>query len=104
MIHLTSEDRRHLKALAHDLKPVVMIGQHGLSEAVLREIAVNLDAHELIKVRVQGSDKAAREAILNTICEELNACAVQHIGKLLVIWREGKTPKIIPPSLAKLRR
>ena len=68
---LTSEQCRFLKALAHQRNPVVMIGNNGLTEAVLREIAINLAAHELIKIRVQGDDREARVAMYDTICQDL---------------------------------
>jgi RNA-binding protein YhbY len=66
---------------------VVSIGQHGLTPAVLHEIDVNLNAHELIKVRVYHDDRHARESLLARICAELEAAPVQHIGKLLIVWR-----------------
>lgn len=86
-IELSASERRHLKSLAHSLNPVVAIGNQGLTPAVLREIAVNLDAHELIKIRVFSDDRAIRGELLTHICDELDAAPVQHIGKLLVIWR-----------------
>ncbi|MBS1157389.1 MAG: RNA-binding protein [Proteobacteria bacterium] len=93
MIELTPDQRRHLKSLAHHLNPVVMIGNNGLTDAVIREIAVNLDAHELIKIRVLGDDRALREQYLQQICTDLGAAPVQHIGKLLLIYRPGLEDK-----------
>lgn len=87
MLILTSDERRALRARAHALNPVVSISQNGLSEAVLKEIGVNLASHELIKIRVFNDDRALRETFLATICETLQAAPVQHIGKLLVVWR-----------------
>lgn len=87
MLQLSSEQRRQLKALAHGLNPVVSISQHGLTEAVLKEIDTCLRAHELIKIRVYGDDREARQAYLEAICSNLEAAPVQHIGKLLVVWR-----------------
>ncbi len=84
---LTSAARRALRANAHTLHPVVAIGQHGLTPAVLHEIDGALKAHELIKVRVFDDDRDAREAMLARVCAELECAAVQHIGKLLVVWR-----------------
>ena len=81
-------ERRALKARAHALDPVVLIGDGGLTAAVLGEIDRSLNAHELIKVRVAGENKEARETILRLICEQLGAAAVQHIGKILVIYRQ----------------
>lgn len=87
MLKLTADERRALRARAHALNPVVSISQNGLSESVLKEIANSLASHELIKVRVFNDDRAVREEMLASICEELEAAPVQHIGKLLVIWR-----------------
>jgi putative YhbY family RNA-binding protein len=87
MTSLTPPERRALRAKAHHLHPVVSVGQHGLTAAVLHEIDVNLIAHELVKVRVFNDDRVAREALMASICAELDAAAVQHIGKLLVVWR-----------------
>lgn len=87
MLQLTADERRALRARAHGLNPVVAISQNGLSEAVLKEIDASLNAHELIKIRVYGDDREAREAWLAEICEKLEAGPVQHIGKLLVIYR-----------------
>ncbi len=87
MLNLTPGERRALRARAHALHPVVFIGDKGLSERVIHEIAVNLDAHELIKVRATQADREARDALLSEICESLEAAPVQHIGKILVIYR-----------------
>jgi RNA-binding protein len=87
MTSLTPPERRALRAKAHHLRPVVSVGQHGLTAAVLHEIDVNLVAHELVKVRVFDDDRAAREALMLSICAELDAAPVQHIGKLLIVWR-----------------
>ena len=90
MIKLTPAERSALRAEAHGLNPVVMIGEAGLTETVLKEISSSLDAHGLIKVRVFGDDREARVAIYERICEELDAAPVQHIGKLLVLYRPKK--------------
>ena len=90
MIKLTPVERAALRAEAHGLNPVVMIGADGLTEAVMKEISSSLDAHGLIKVRVFGDDREARVAIYEQICEELDAAPVQHIGKLLVLYRPKK--------------
>ena len=87
MLQLTADERRALRARAHGLNPVVSISQNGLSEAVLKEIDASLKSHELIKVRVYGDDRDLRASYLAEICEKLDAGAVQHIGKLLVIFR-----------------
>ncbi|NBX14043.1 MAG: YhbY family RNA-binding protein, partial [Betaproteobacteria bacterium] len=86
-IQLTPAQRKVHRALAHHLDPVVMIGNDGLSAAVIKETDAALKAHGLIKIRVLGDDRAAREAVLLELTETLNAAPIQHIGKLLVIWR-----------------
>ncbi|MFC4851591.1 ribosome assembly RNA-binding protein YhbY [Vogesella sp. GCM10023246] len=100
-IELTTVQRQYLKGLAHSLSPVVMIGNNGLTESVIREIAINLDAHELIKVRVQGDDRDARVAMYEQISDELGAGQVQHIGKLLVLYRPSDKQLIELPKSKK---
>lgn len=87
MLQLSSVERRELRARAHNLNPVVSIAENGLTAAVLKEIEVCLKAHELIKIRVYGDSRDDRLAYLEQICAELGAAAVQHIGKLLVVYR-----------------
>ncbi|SDG39069.1 MULTISPECIES: YhbY family RNA-binding protein [unclassified Duganella] len=87
MIKLTPAERSALRAEAHGLNPIVMIGADGLTANVLKEISLGLDSHGLIKVRVFGDDREARIAMYETICEQLKAAPVQHIGKLLVLYR-----------------
>jgi RNA-binding protein len=86
-IALTPAERRALKARAHHLQPVVMIGEAGLTPLVEREIDANLRAHELIKIRVLGDERAAREALIAAICEATGAHLVQHLGKIIVVYR-----------------
>ena len=87
MKSLTSSERRALRARAHHLHPVVMIGDAGLTPAVLKELDTALKSHELIKVRVLGDDRGRREGLIGEICAALDAGPVQHIGKILVIFR-----------------
>jgi RNA-binding protein len=91
-IQLTIAERKAHRAEAHHLDPVVMIGNDGLSAAVKKEIDAALNAHGLIKVRVLGDDRAQREAMYQSLADELGAAPIQHIGKLLVLWRP-KPPK-----------
>ena len=93
---LTPAARRALRAKAHPLHPVVAIGQHGLTPAVLHEIDVNLLAHELIKIRVFNDERGEREALLARICGELDAAPVQHLGKILTLWRPMPPPEPEP--------
>ena len=91
-LNLTAAERRTLRADAHHLDPVVLIGGDGLTDAVVKETDAALNAHGLIKVRVFSDDRDTRAAILTELTERLNAAAVQQIGKLLVLWRP------IPPK------
>lgn len=86
-INLSIAERKAHRAEAHHLDPVVMIGGDGLSPAVLKETEHALSAHGLIKVRVLGDDRSAREEIYARLCDELSAAPIQHIGKLLILWR-----------------
>jgi putative YhbY family RNA-binding protein len=87
MLALTPDFRRELKARAHALKPVVWIGAAGLSDNVVNELDQRLKSHELIKIKVASDDWEIRNALLEKICGRLNAAPVQHIGKMLVIYR-----------------
>jgi RNA-binding protein len=107
---LTPADRKMLKARAHALDPVVIVGDAGLTPGVLAEIDRSLTAHELIKVRVVGDDRDARLAMRDRIVEELSAASVQTIGKLLVFYRQRpiaddeplfRSPKIARKSAAR---
>lgn len=94
-ITLSPSERRALRARAHALVPVVMIGDQGLTSAVIREADRSLKAHELIKIRAAG-EREDRDQWLEELANALNAAPVQHIGKILVLWREN-------PELAKAR-
>lgn len=84
---LTATERREHRAAAHHLDPVVMIGAEGLTEAVVQAVDGALRAHGLVKVRAASPEREAREAMLATLAERLEAAPVQHIGRLLVLWR-----------------
>lgn len=84
---LTPAQRKELKALAHHRNPVVIIGEAGLTEAVLAEIARAIEVHELVKIRVLGDDRGLRQAAMQQICDTLGCAPVQMIGKLLVVYR-----------------
>jgi RNA-binding protein len=95
---VNSKQISYLRGLAHNLNPVVMISNKGLSESVIKEIHVNLDAHELIKIKVMGDDRALRAQMLVDICAQTGAVAVHHIGKQLVVYRQSTKPKIVVPA------
>ena len=86
-IRLTPSERKEKRADAHHLAPVVMIGGEGLSPAVVKETDAALNAHGLIKVRVFSDERETRETMLASLAEQLDAAPIQHIGKLLVLWR-----------------
>ena len=86
-IQLTPAQRKAHRADAHHLDPVVMIGGEGLTPAVVKETDAALKAHGLIKVRVFSDEREDREAMLAALCDALGAAPIQHIGKLLVLWR-----------------
>ena len=86
-IQLTPAERKVHRAEAHHLDPVVMIGGDGLTAAVVKEADAALNAHGLIKIRVLGDDRQAREAMYMQLADQLGAAPIQHIGKLLVLWR-----------------
>ena len=101
---LTPTERRALRARAHHLHPVIMIGEAGLTPAVLREIDIALKSHELIKIRVPGKDRSARETLINATCAALDARPVQHIGKILVIFRPRPEPAEPKPASRRGRK
>ena len=82
--------KQDLRARAHHLKPVVMVGQHGVTPNVLAEIEVALNAHELIKIKLAENDRDARKTMITEICEASKAELIQTIGKVIVIFRESE--------------
>ncbi len=86
---LTKQQIRKLRALAHHLKPVVMVGQHGLGDAVMREVEIALDAHELIKIKLAGMEKGDRKASAQHIHAATGAEPVQQIGHMLTLYRHN---------------
>jgi len=86
-LNLTPAERKALRGQAHHLDPVVLVGSDGLTPAVLKEADAALKAHGLIKVRMFSDSRSDRMAALQNMADSLNAGAVQHIGKLLVLWR-----------------
>lgn len=86
-IQLTPQQRKEHRAAAHHLDPVVLVGGEGLTAAVVKEADQALNAHGLIKVRVFSDDRTGRDAMLAQLADALNAAPIQHIGKLLVLWR-----------------
>jgi len=95
---VTEPQRRHLRKLAHHLKPVVIVGNAGLSENVLAEIDNALAHHELIKVRINAADKAERQAMIERICQQTGADWVLSIGHIAGFYRAAEQPKLELPG------
>jgi RNA-binding protein len=104
MIELTPIQRRALRADAHHLNPVVSISQKGLTPAVLTEIDRCLKAHALIKLRLYGIERESRPELITEICTMLKCAEVQHIGNLLVLWREKPDTDASTEKSAPVRR
>ncbi len=98
-MNLNKKQINHLKGLAHSLKPVVLLGNNGLTEAVIAEIDYALNHHELIKVKIPTDDRETKALIVDAICRETNAIKIQMIGKTLIIYRQGEEKKISIPKL-----
>lgn len=90
---ISSKQRKELKAKAHHLKPVIRIGQHGVSEGVLAETNLALDTHELIKVQIQQGDRDERHAASGALCQQTNAELIHSIGKIFILYRQAKRAK-----------
>ena len=96
-MNLSTKQKQYLKGLAHNLKPVVMMGSNGLTEAVVAEIEIALNHHELIKVKIASEDRDTKQLIVDAIIRETEAEKVQVIGKTLVLFRASETRKIEIP-------
>ncbi len=95
---INDKQKRYLKTLAHPLKPVVMIGNKGLTETVLAEIEIALAHHELIKVRVSGQEKVDQAEMIKSIAVKTSANIVMIIGHIGAFYRAAKEPKIVLPK------
>ena len=92
---LSQTQKRRLRALGHKLRPVVIIGNAGFSDAVRQELEQALEHHELLKVRVNAADREERRRIIRALCERAQAQLIQHIGHVVLIYRcNPKRPKI----------
>ena len=92
---LSESQKKYLRGLGHALKPVVMVGEAGLTDAVLTEFESTLDHHELIKVRVKVGDREGRDQVIAKLCESGNAQLVQRIGNMALLYRENPEKKRI---------
>lgn len=96
-MNLNNKQKQHLKGLAHSLKPVVMLGNNGLTEGVLAEIEQALEHHELIKVKIAAEERETKTLIADAIVRESGASKVQVIGNILVLYRPAKERIITLP-------
>lgn len=98
-MELTEKQRRHLKGLAHPLKPVILMGNSGLTPAVVAETQRALSDHELIKVRLPGLEREQRDAQLARLADETGSALVTRIGHVAVLYRpRPDLPKILLPA------
>jgi RNA-binding protein len=96
---LSEKQKKHLRGLAHSRKPIVMIGQHGLTPGVTQELDTALTSHELVKVSVRVGDREARDGILTELAKQCTAELVQRIGNVAVFYRPKKDqPRIVLPG------
>ncbi len=85
---------KHLRTLGHGLKPVVIVAGKGLTESVLNELNRALEDHELVKIKIALTDRDLRKEIAKEICLTLHAELIQEIGKVALLYREARKPKI----------
>ena len=96
---LNIKQRQHLKGLAHHRKPVVLVGNAGVTAPLLKEIEIALERHELLKIRLPAGDREERTKMVRRICDAAGAEAVQEIGRVAVIYRPAQKPRLIIPKV-----
>ncbi|BAS68350.1 ribosome assembly RNA-binding protein YhbY [Bathymodiolus septemdierum thioautotrophic gill symbiont] len=98
MNKLTNNQKKFLRARGHALKPIVMVGQHGLSESVLKELEISMTKHELLKIKIRAEDREDRQRMIDEIVNVTQAHLIQVIGAVMVIYRGfDEEPEIILP-------
>ena len=90
---LSEHQKKHLRGIGHQLKPLIMVGDAGLSESLLAEYETTLDHHELMKVRVRVGDRDARDALIEKLCTDTSAVLIQRIGNIALLYRPNLTKK-----------
>ncbi len=99
LMQLSERQRRHLKGLAHPLKPVILMGNAGLTDAVVAATIEALEHHELIKVRLPGMEREDRDAALALLAERTGSAMVTRIGHVAVLYRRHpEVPRIVLPG------
>jgi len=100
---MTPRQRQHLKALAHKRKPVVLVGNAGVAAPLLKELEIALERHELLKIRLPGVERAERTKMVQKICDATGAEAVQEIGRVAVIYRAARKPRLLVPKNLRIK-
>jgi len=98
MNNLSNKQIRHLRGLAHDLKPIVIVGDKGLTQSVVEEISNALEHHELIKVKVRAEEREERDAMIDTMTRKTGSSFVQRIGHIVTLFKRNKDAKIALPK------
>ncbi|NNC77097.1 MAG: ribosome assembly RNA-binding protein YhbY [Woeseiaceae bacterium] len=92
---LTERQKKHLRGLGHSLKPTIMVGDSGVTEAVFAEYESTIDHHELIKIKVRVGDRRARDTIISQLCDKSGAILVQRIGNIALLYKQNPEKKKI---------
>jgi len=98
MTILTNKQVRHLRSLAHDSKPVVIVGDKGLTQPVIDEIKNALETHELIKVKIRTDDRDERQTMIETILKKTNSEKIQRVGHIVTLFKRNNEAKIALPK------
>ena len=92
-MNISESQKKYLRGRGHDLKPLIMVGDAGLSEALLAEYESTLAHHELIKVKVRAADRESRDEMINKLCDDHSASLIQRVGSVALIYRENRDKK-----------
>lgn len=92
-MQLTTKEKQHLKAKAHPLKPILLVGNQGVTESLQKEFERCLYDHELIKIRISGTDRESKKALFAQMCATADAVAVQLIGNIGIVYKPSDKHK-----------
>ncbi|WP_410209859.1 ribosome assembly RNA-binding protein YhbY [Aquirhabdus sp.] len=98
---LTTHERKRLRRIGHELSPIVMIGNHGLSDGVIEELRRALADHELIKVKVAGEDRELRQTLIDSVVEVSGADVVQQVGKIILMFKKAEKRNVHLSNLVR---